>query len=97
MKDAETSVTTMISNNPGKFAQFRELQSKGVAWPHSPQLRKEIEKAGFVFRPMMIKRDRCVCDKCEVEVSGWRPWHDPSLFHDELRHPPGGLQRPSRT
>jgi hypothetical protein len=92
MKDAELSVTTMIANNPGKFAQFRELQSKGVSWPHSPQLRRDIEAAGFIFRPMMIKRDRCVCDTCGVEVSGWRAWHDPWSFHDASRHP-GGLRR----
>ena len=87
MKDAEQTVTTMINSNPNKFAQFRELQSKGVAWPHSPQLRREIEAACFVFRPMMIKRDRCVCDTCGVEVSGWRAWHNPWTFHDLSRHP----------
>lgn len=47
---------------------------------YSPNLRRQIERAGFIFRPMMIKRDRCVCDACGVEVSGWRPWVCLSLF-----------------
>jgi hypothetical protein len=39
---------------------------------------------------MMIKRDRCVCDACGVEVSGWRPWHvrfptRASMLSDDLR------------
>lgn len=88
----------LINMNPTNFAKFRELQSRGVQWPHSPHLRRHIERAGFVFRPMMIKRDRCVCDACGVEVSGWRPWHNPWQHHDwSRRHPfappPGSLSR----
>jgi hypothetical protein len=88
MKEAETRVTEMLTKNPQKFHAFRELQRKGVQWPHAPALRKEIERAGFVFRPMMIKRDRCVCETCSVEVSGWRPWHNPWSFHNYAKHPP---------
>ncbi len=88
MKSCEETVAELLAKNPQRFNQFRELQKKGIQWPHSPELRTEIEKAGFVFRPMMIKRDRCVCDHCEVEVSGWRPWHDPKGFHDVSKpHP----------
>ncbi|AYV86345.1 MAG: hypothetical protein Solumvirus5_12 [Solumvirus sp.] len=36
---------------------------------------------------MLIKRDRCVCDICGVEVNGWRPWHNPWGFHNYDRHP----------
>jgi serine/threonine protein kinase len=72
MKEAESKVTTMLTNNRQKFAGFRDLQKRGVAWPHNSKLRREIEAAGFVFRPMMVKRDRCVCDQCGVEISGWR-------------------------
>lgn len=49
----ELRVTQMLTRNATRFAQFRELQKKGVAWPHS---RKDVEKAGFTYRPMMIKR-----------------------------------------
>jgi serine/threonine protein kinase len=87
MNSCEYKVAELLTKNPQRFNQFRDLQKKGVQWPHSPDLRKEIEKAGFVFRPMMIKRDRCVCDVCGAEVSGWRPWHDPRNFHDYSRHP----------
>jgi hypothetical protein len=88
MKEAETKVTDMLSKNPQKFHAFRELQRKGVQWPHSAALRREIERAGFVFRPMMIKRDRCVCETCGVEVSGWKPWHNAWSFHNYAKHPP---------
>jgi hypothetical protein len=88
IKEAELRVTQMLTRNATRFAQFRELQKQGVAWPHGVLPRGDIEKAGFSFRPMMIKRDRCVCDTCLVEVSGWRPWDNPWLFHDYNRHPP---------
>lgn len=55
-------------------------------WPHSPAVRKEIEAAGFLFRPLMIKKDRCVCDTCGAEMAGWRQWHYPWLFHNWPRH-----------
>lgn len=87
MKKAETDVTYMLTHNPQKFHAFRELQRKGVQWPHSPQLRKEIESAGFVFRPMMIKRDRCVCEICNEEVWGWKSWDYPLSFHNYAKHP----------
>jgi hypothetical protein len=56
MKDAELKVTHMLTNNQQKFHQFREIQRRGVLWPHSPALRKEVEAAGFVFRPMVRLR-----------------------------------------
>lgn len=87
LKEAESRVAEMLAHNQNAFNQFRERARKGVQWPHSAKLREEIEKAGFAYRPMMIKRDRCVCDVCGVEVSGWRPWHNPWSFHNYLRHP----------
>lgn len=88
LKRAEKSVQAIINASPQTFAKFRELQSRGVTWPHAPNLRRCIERAGFVFRPMMIKRDRCVCDSCGVEVSGWRIWQNPWFSHDwTKRHP----------
>jgi hypothetical protein len=86
MREAEAKVTELLVQNQKSFDEFRKLQRKGVQWPHSPELRMCIEKAGFAFRPMMIKRDRCICDQCHVEVSGWRPWHDPWKFHNYDRH-----------
>lgn len=88
MKEAETKVTEMLTKNPQKFYAFRELQRKGVAWPHSASLRLAIESAGFVFRPMMIKRDRCVCETCKVEVSGWKTYNNPMSFHNYAKHAP---------
>lgn len=46
MKEAETKVTDMLTKNQQKFQAFRELQRKGVQWPHSADLRREIEAAG---------------------------------------------------
>lgn len=86
MKDAEHKVVEMLHANQERFQQFREMQRRGVAWPHSAQLRCEIEAAGFVYRPMMIKRDRCVCDDCGIEVNGWKPWHNPLSFHNYEKH-----------
>jgi hypothetical protein len=93
MQQCEEKVAELLAKNPQRFNQFRELQKKGVQWPHSPELRKEIERAGFQFRPMMIKRDRCSCEICGVEVSGWRPWHDARSFHDFSKHPPAYRQQ----
>jgi len=88
LKITEGIVSTLINMNPAAFAKFRELQSRGVQWPHSPHVRRKIERAGFVFRPMMIKRDRCVCDACGVEVSAWKKYMQPWLLHDwSKRHP----------
>jgi hypothetical protein len=86
MKEAENFVTAMLTENQPKFHAFRELQRKGVQWPHSPQARLQIEAAGFVYRPMMIKRDRCLCETCQVELSGFRPWQNVWAFHDYSRH-----------
>jgi hypothetical protein len=89
LRDAEGQVTTLLVQNQPRFHAFRDLQQKeGVRWPHSPELRCQIENAGFAYRPTMIKRDRCVCETCGVEVSGWRPWHDPWSFHDYRKHDP---------
>lgn len=85
MKEAEVKVTAMVENQQ-KFHDFRELQRKGVEWPHSKDLRIDIEAAGFTYRPMMIKRDRCICGTCHVEVSGWMIWHNPWAFHDYTKH-----------
>lgn len=93
MKEAEVKVTAMLTENQPKFHQFREHQRKGVQWPHSSAVRKEIESTGLVFRPMMIKRDRCLCETCEVEVSGWRAWHSPWAFHNYTRHKPEFMEK----
>ncbi len=68
MREAEGQVTALLVQNQPKFRAFRELQRRGVQWPHSAELRAQIENAGFVYRPMMIKRDRCICETCGVEV-----------------------------
>lgn len=94
IKEAEHKVVEMLQGNQQRFQQFREVSRRAVAWPHSPQLRVEIEAAGFAYRPTMIKRDRCVCDECAVEVNGWKPWHNPLAFHDFDKHkvrPPAQL------
>jgi len=80
-KQAELRVSRLVSEHAPVFTEFRALQIHGVQWPHSTSLRHAIERAGFVYRPMMIKRDRCVCTSCGVEASGWRSWHDPMLLH----------------
>lgn len=92
-----------MNMNPDIFKKFLEVPG-GIQWPHSPQLRRQIEFAGFVFRPKAIERDRCVCNTCGVEVSGWRLWHNPWTFHDwSKRHsitPPSAalsLLRPPTT
>jgi len=100
MREAEAKVTQMLTDNQAKFHAFRELQRLGVQWPHSAPARKEIEGAGFVFRPMMIKRDRCVCETCLVEISGWRPWQNAWAYHDYTRHmvserPPAAIREPT--
>lgn len=69
MKEAEAKVTDMLASNQIPFQGFRQLQRKGVQWPHSPELRHEIERAGFVFRPMMIKRDRYVSSSSSSSFS----------------------------
>jgi len=101
LKSAEQQISALINMNPAAFTRFREISAQGVKWPHSPHLRRSVERAGFVFRPMMIKRDRSICDACGVEVSGWRPWHNPWLFHDwTKRHPfapPPGLRSGNTT
>lgn len=89
MKQCEECVAELLAKNPQRFNHFRELQKKGVQWPHAPEVRREIERAGLAFRPMMIKRDRTVCDQCGVEVAGWRTWYKPSSFHDFSKHPHG--------
>lgn len=85
-QEAEKVITDMICHNQSAYDAFRKLQRNGVAWPHAPEFRTAVEAAGFDFRPMMIKRDRCVCSVCRVEISGWRPWHDPWRYHNYDLH-----------
>lgn len=92
-RESELTVTDLLKHNAQRFAAFRDLQKRGVQWPHSPRTRKDIESAGFVFRPMMVKRDRCVCDACGVELAGWRPWHNPWQLHNLARHTPDFVER----
>jgi hypothetical protein len=93
MKEAELKVTAMLTENQPKFHAFRELQRKGVQWPHTSTVRKDIEAAGFVYRPMMIKRDRCICETCLAEISGWRAWQCAWAYHDYSRHNPSFLDK----
>lgn len=85
-KECETKVSEMLEKYPQKFNAYRDLQKKGVAWPHSKELRADLEKAGWIFSPMMIKRDRCFCSCCRVEMSGWRSWNKASDFHNKSVH-----------
>ncbi len=93
MKECEERVAELLAKHPKRFEEFRELQKKGVQWPHSPEVREKVENEGLTFRPMMIKRDRCVCDTCGVELSGWRPWYNPRAFHDYSYHADSGLTK----
>jgi hypothetical protein len=80
MNQAEKDVKAMLADNPKKFGDFRELQRKGISWPHSYAMRKIFEADGFTFMPIMIKRDRMVCEKaCKADVSSFiADCHDPS-------------------
>lgn len=53
MKQCEEKVAELLAKNPQRFNQFRELQKKGVQWPHTLEVRKAVEKTGFTFRPSM--------------------------------------------
>jgi len=88
LKTLEAKVAELLNVNAAQFQLFRESQRNGVQWPHSAAVRRCVEAAGFTYRPMMLKRDRCICETCGVEVYGWRPWHDPMSFHDFSKHPP---------
>lgn len=96
IRDAEVKVTDLLKKNSERFGLFRDLQKRGVHWPHTTRVRKDIESAGFVFKPMMVKRDRCVCELCGMEVSGWRPWHNPWQMHNLIRHSADFHERVSR-
>lgn len=80
-------VNLLMNQNPQRFNQYRELQKKGVQWRHSPEVRKDIEKTGFTFNPLMIKRARCICFTCGVEVSDWQVYSIPKNLHDVTLHP----------
>ncbi len=62
------------------------FKKNGIGFCHSPAVRRAIEQTGFVYRPMMFKRDRTECDICGIEVSGWRSWDDPKTMHDIKKH-----------
>jgi serine/threonine protein kinase len=96
IREAELKVTDLLKRNSQRFGAFRDLQKRGVQWPHSPRLRKDIESAGFVFKPMMVKRDRCVCEQCGIEICGWRPWHNPWQMHNLSKHSADFHERVSR-
>jgi hypothetical protein len=87
-KEVEATVSDILRKNKNKFQEYRQRQRSGVSWPHSTAVRDRIEMCNFTYRPMMLKRDRCVCEVCGVEVYGWRPWHDPMSFHLYAKHPP---------
>ncbi|OAI48025.1 hypothetical protein AYO45_05365 [Gammaproteobacteria bacterium SCGC AG-212-F23] len=83
--DAEHIVTNKIANNK-LFDEFRKLS---VSWPYAPALEKEIKKAGLVHSPMLLKRGRCVCTDCGIEIFGLMPWSNPwslQKLHNTLKH-----------
>jgi hypothetical protein len=41
----------------------------------------------FLVSCRKVKRDRCVCETCGVEIAGWRPWNNPWQMHNLARHP----------
>lgn len=83
----EIVLTDLLRGNLDRFKDFVASQGKkGVQWPHSPQVKKEMEVANFVFRPMLVKRDRCICPTCGFEVSGLRPWNNPWYMHYMSSH-----------
>jgi hypothetical protein len=47
-------VTDLLKRNAARFGAFRDLQKRGVQWPHASRLRKDIESAAFVYKPMMV-------------------------------------------
>lgn len=86
--DDANSFLNLLTHHPQKFQDFEELIKKGATWPHSILLLRIIRKAGYKFEPHMLRPDHCVCEECGVEVSGWRPWHDPKIFHNLAKHAP---------
>lgn len=96
----EAEIKRLTSSNPVAFAACRKvIASVPAQWPHSERLKLEIERAGFVYRPSLIERDRILCRTCGVEFSGLRPWHN-TLFmqqmHDwRINHPGMSAPRPS--
>lgn len=92
MRESGLSVAELLTHNPQKFAAFREHIRKAlVQWPHDFAVRKELAVAGFLFKPMLIKRDRCICETCKVEIAEWKPWDRPWNMHNASKHPPGTL------
>lgn len=81
-------ITTLVHSL--YFHTYNEQEKKNLQkkddWPHNPQLLKDIEKEGFEFTPMPIKRDLCKCKTCGVEVSAWRPWMNPQSLHIASKH-----------
>lgn len=102
MREAEVIVTLLLTMTPDgeqcpvASAEIDAKQDSGAnaisdkprkeAETFKTQLLPKILGAGFVRRPMMIKTDRTVCECCGTEVSGWRPWDIPWLYHDIARH-----------
>jgi hypothetical protein len=89
LKAVQALVADMLNKNQQRFEQYRQLGRRGVQWPYSSEERNKWESAGFVFRPMMIKRDRMVCEGCGVEVSGLAPWAQLQYYHNYEKHGDG--------
>lgn len=147
--ECEKEVANFITAHNDLYTEYRQMQKKGVEWPHAKITRSQIEKGSlnnkdkskdpnskeslsksdndnsksdnkikidndksnsdkdktnndksdndnnhnsdqYAFTPMMIKRDRCSCYICGIEMSGFRPWHRKRLnrTHDwENQHP----------
>lgn len=88
MREADGSMRALFVGNQKQYHEFQRLRG---CWPHSQALLNEIEASGFKNYPTMMKLDRSHCNICDVEVVGWRPWHDPWNMHNASRHPPGTL------
>lgn len=66
---------------------WKPRTAKPACWDmHSLEVLNEAEGAGFTHHAMMIKKDRCVCDTCGVEVSGIRPWTSFWALHNYAKH-----------
>lgn len=90
--DGNEKIEKCLQVDGKRWDEYRDQERKEIMkkddWPHSVNIFNDIVKAGFDFRPMMTKRDRCACNTCNAEVSGWRPWMNPKNFHVAAKHQP---------
>lgn len=98
-RDSCSPLTRLMQQQQQKDASGASTASSappittGVSWPHSHEVKSELEATGWKWKPTMLKRDRMECATCKVTVSGWRSWHNPWSSHDLSKHPRGFVQR----